>query len=335
MRKFVILAIVLLAALAASAWAGYSYWLKSPVYDGQEALIFEVARGASMTRVASQLSEQTGYPYARFLSFHAQQKGLANRLKAGEYEILPGLTPDEFLAVLTSGKVVNYPLTVIEGWTFEQMREAVAAHPVLEHTVSTAEEIMEAIGHPGLHPEGRFYPDTYLVTRGQTDVEVYRRAFETMTRLLDETWAQRDSGLPFNTPYEALIMASIIERETGSEDERRQISGVFSRRLHIGMRLQTDPTVIYGVGDAYQGDITRKHLTTDTPYNTYTRGGLPPTPIALPGKASLVAAVSPDSGTALYFVATGDGNGGHYFSDTLAEHNKALQRYLKRLRQKP
>ncbi len=335
MRKLLGYGVLLLVVAGVIAFAGYLRWLKTPVYEGQEALVLEVARGASMRSVAAQLGERANYPYPGILSLYAQREGLASKIKAGEYEIPPGLTPAEFLAVLISGKVVSYPLTVIEGWTFAQMRDAVSAHTALKHTVSTTAEIMSAIGQADLHPEGRFYPDTYRVTRGQTDVEVYRQAFGTMTRLLDEAWAQRDKGLPFKTPYEALILASIIERETGAEDERQQISGVFNRRLHKGMRLQTDPTVIYGVGDVYRGDITRKHLTTDTPYNTYTRGGLPPTPIALPGKASLLAAVSPDDSSALYFVATGEGDGRHYFSASLEEHNKAVRRYLARLRQKP
>ncbi|MFK8029689.1 MAG: endolytic transglycosylase MltG [Gammaproteobacteria bacterium] len=332
MRKLfaIIVLLVIVAAIAGSSM--YSAWLETPVYSGSDPLVFEVARGDSMRRVAAQLGEQTGYSHPELLSFYAQRKGLASQVKAGEFEIPSGVTPDEFLEVLISGKVVSYPLTLIEGWTFAQMRDAVGKHPAIEHTVTTAAEIMSAIGQPDVHPEGRFYPDTYLVTKGQRDVEVYRKAFNIMTDLMDEAWSQRDQDLPLKSAYEALILASIIEKETGAEDERPEISGVFNRRLRKGMRLQTDPTVIYGVGDAYRGDITRKHLTTDTPYNTYTRSGLPPTPIALPGRASLFAAVAPKAGKTLYFVATGSGDGRHFFSATLKEHNEAVQRYLARTR---
>lgn len=334
MKKLLLVLLFLALVLCAGGIAAYQQWLETPVFDGSEALIFDVPKGASMRDVAARLSEQTGYAYPRALGLFARHKGVASKLKAGEFEIAPGATPVQFLDVLVSGKVVSYPLTVIEGWTFAQMREAVNAHPVITHTVTTDDEVMAALGRPDLHPEGRFYPDTYFVTRGQTDVDVYRQAFDTMNELLSEAWAQRDNNLPLSTPDEALILASIIEKETGADDERQAISGVFVRRLNKGMRLQTDPTVIYGVGDAYRGDITRKHLTTDTPYNTYTRAGLTPTPIALPGKASLLAAVTPDEGDALYFVATGNGDGRHYFSSTLKEHNQAVQRYLARTRER-
>jgi len=331
-RKLLVGLIVILVLAGAASYVGYSTWYEIPVHQNNEPLVFEVARGASMRSVAHQLNEQTGYAYPRVLSMFAQRMGLASKIKAGEFKIPVRATPAQFLDVLISGKVVSYPLTIIEGWSFDQMREAVSAHHAITHTVSTTAEIMQSIGHAGLHPEGRFYPDTYRVTKGQTDVEVYQQAFAIMAKLVDEAWAQREKGLPLKNAYEALVLASIIEKETGADDERQMISGVFARRLHKRMRLQTDPTVIYGVGDAYRGDITRKHLATDTPYNTYTRGGLPPTPIALPGKASLLAAVMPDDADALYFVATGAGDGRHYFSSTLKEHNNAVQRYLARTR---
>ncbi|MEM7083512.1 MAG: endolytic transglycosylase MltG [Pseudomonadota bacterium] len=325
----VLTVVAMLSAVA--AWSAFSHWLTVPVHDNDSALVFTVSQGATMQDVAADLSAR-GYAYPRVLSLYARQQELAGQLKVGEFEIPAGATPAEFLAVLVEGKTVSYPLTIIEGWTFEQMRDAVSSHPALVQTVSTTAEIMAAIGQAEVHPEGRFYPDTYRVTRGQTDVAVYQQAFDAMSEQLASAWAQRQKGLPFMSAYEALIMASIIEKETGADEEREQISGVFARRLHKGMRLQTDPTVIYGVGAAYRGDITRKHLTTDTPYNTYTRGGLPPTPIALPGRASLNAAVTPDDGDTLYFVASGLGDGRHYFSKTLKEHNEAVQRYLARTR---
>lgn len=333
-KKALLLVTLVALLLGVAAALAYSRWQTIPVYEGGEPLVLEVPRGASMRGVANQLSALTEYPYPAVLSFYAQYHGLAGKLKAGEFEIDSGLTPAQFLDVLISGKTVSYPLTVIEGWTFAQMLDAVNAHPAIRHTVTTPEEVMQAIGRPDLHPEGRFYPDTYFVTRGQTDVEVYRKAFDTMADLLTEAWERRDEDIPIESPEQALILASIIEKETGADDERGKISGVFHRRLVKGMRLQTDPTVIYGVGDAYGGDITRKHLTTDTPYNTYTRAGLTPTPIALPGKSSLLAAVQPEAGDALYFVATGLGDGRHYFSATLDEHNRAVQRYLARTRER-
>lgn len=209
------------------------------------------------------------------------------------------------------------------------------AHPAVRLTPSGAAsgELMKGLGLAGRHPEGQFFPDTYHFPRNTPDVEVFREAYTLMQRKLDAAWAQRHPDLPLAGPYAALVLASIIEKETALDSERRQISGVFTRRLKRGMRLQTDPTVIYGLGDAFDGNLRRRDLERDTPYNTYTRAGLPPTPIALPGEASLLAAVQPDDGDALYFVATGKGDGSHYFSATLAEHNRAVRRYLETRRQ--
>jgi UPF0755 protein len=238
---------------------------------------------------------------------------------------------------VVAGTVVQYQVTAIEGWTFRQFVDALATHPKLTHTLDDTSDadIMAALGHPEQHPEGRFFPDTYAFTKGTTDVAVLARAHAAMAQRLAAVWSGRDADLPISEPAQALTLASIIEKETARDDERRRIAGVFVRRLRRGMRLQTDPTVIYGLGEAFDGNLTRRDLRSDTPYNTYTRGGLPPTPIALPGQASLEAAVHPLEGDSLYFVATGEPDGSHYFSATLAEHQQAVNRYLARIRRAP
>ncbi|MCU7906115.1 MAG: endolytic transglycosylase MltG, partial [Candidatus Thiodiazotropha sp. (ex Epidulcina cf. delphinae)] len=261
------------------------------------------------------------------LRFIARWSGQADELKAGEYHLPQGATPLVLLEILTSSQVVQHALTIIEGWTFKQMMAAVRRHPALQQTLQEMkdEQIMQrlALGDP--HPEGRFYPDTYHFPLGATDAEFLKRAYQRMQTTLEQAWRSREKGLPLKTPYEALILASIIERETGLPEERGKIAGVFVRRLRRGMRLQTDPSVIYGMGDAYDGNIRKRDLLRDTPYNTYIHKGLTPTPIALPSGASIHAALHPEDGDQLYFVATGDG--GHYFSTTLEEHNKAVRKY--------
>jgi UPF0755 protein len=249
------------------------------------------------------------------------------RLKVGEYRLEPALTPRRLLDMLARGEVVQYRFTLVEGWSFRELRAALARNPDLEQTIVGIEdaEVMRRLGAGAEHPEGRFLPETYQFTRGTSDLDLLARARTDMQQALEKVWSARAADVPLETPYEALILASIIEKETGRAGERREISGVFARRLRIGMRLQTDPTVIYGIGSAYAGNITRVHLRTDTPYNTYTRGGLPPTPIAMPGLAALQAAVDPAPGDTLYFVSRGDGS--HQFSRTLAEHNAAVRRY--------
>jgi UPF0755 protein len=251
--------------------------------------------------------------------------------RAGEYRLEPGMTPPEVLARLASGQVVQHRLTLVEGWTFRQVARALDRNPILQHRFTLSDEsqwpeLLDTLGIP--HLEGWFLPETYSFTRGDTDLEVLIRAHRAMRDALNAAWAERDAGLPLQSPYELLILASIIEKETALDSERGQIAGVFVRRLQKGMRLQTDPTIIYGLGDAFDGNIRRSDLETDTPYNTYTREGLPPTPIALPGQASLQAAAHPAPGDALYFVA--DGNGGHTFSVTLQEHQAAVDRMLDR-----
>jgi UPF0755 protein len=257
----------------------------------------------------------------------ARWQGRAHQIKAGEYRLMPGTTPTMLLDQLVAGKVVQYSLTAVEGWTFQQLLDAVNRHAALEHRLSGLDTaaIMERLGHADEHPEGRFYPDTYHFPRGTTDIAFLRRAYDELHARLDAAWQRRAPGLPYKNPYEALVMASIVEKETAVAAERAAIAGVFVRRLQQGMRLQTDPTVIYGLGPSFDGNLRARDLVEDTPYNTYLHTGLPPTPIALPGMGSIEAALHPAVATSLYFVARGDGT--HEFSDTLEQHNRAVARY--------
>lgn len=252
-------------------------------------------------------------------------------VKTGEYQLAPGTLPRGLLHLLSSGAVVQYRFTLVEGWTFSQLLQALAKNEMLKQTLGQdpdkAGTVM--ISRLGIdHPEGWYFPETYQFTRGDSDSDILDRARQAMEKELGVAWEARHDDLPLNSPYELLILASIIEKETAQEEERGRIAGVFIRRLQQGMRLQTDPTVIYGMGDSFDGNIRHRDLKTDTPYNTYTRSGLPPTPIAMPGRASLMAAAQPDAGDALYFVA--DGSGGHTFSATLQEHTVAVNRLIKR-----
>jgi UPF0755 protein len=233
---------------------------------------------------------------------------------------------------LVAGKVFLHQLTVVEGWRFTELLQAVRTHPAIRAGTLDGAGIMAELGEPGVHPEGQFFPDTYYFPSGTTDIELLRTAHQALRAHLDTAWEARQADIALQNPYEALILASIIEKETALPAERRLISGVFNQRLRRNMRLQTDPTVIYGLGETFDGDLRRRDLDRDTPYNTYTRGGLPPTPIALPGSASLEAAVTPEATDALFFVATGRGDGSHYFSATLEQHEQAQREYLKQLR---
>jgi UPF0755 protein len=248
------------------------------------------------------------------------------------YEIPAGASPAQILELFDQGRVVLEQLTIIEGSRFADLRHSLDNHAAVTHTLQgkTDEEVMTALGHQGEFPEGRFFPDTYRFAAKTTDAEILGLAYSAMQRTLDEAWQQRSTDLPFQTPYEALILASIVEKETGLPAERPKIAGAFVTRLRKGIRLQTDPAVIYGLGASYDGNIRTRDLTTDTPYNTYTREGLPPTPIALPGRESILAAVRPQETGEIYFVATGEG--GHHFSKTLEEHNAAVKSYLEHLR---
>jgi len=263
----------------------------------------------------------------------ARVTGEAGRIKAGSYELKPDTSPRRLLTQLVRGEFAQEAITIVEGWTFRQMRAAIAAHERLRHdTVKLSdEELMQKVSSEYKTPEGLFFPDTYLFAKGSSELEIYKKAHQAMMKHLQTAWEGRDPSLPYKTPYEALTMASIIEKETGQKSERNMIAGVFVNRLRTGMMLQTDPTVIYGMGERYVGDIRKKDLQTDTPYNTYMRAGLPPTPIALPGIQSLHAALAPAKTGALYFVARGDGTS--QFSDNLNDHNRAVNQYQRRINQ--
>ncbi len=264
----------------------------------------------------------------------AQQMKVASHMQVGDYAITSGLSPRTILQRIKDGDVIHRKFALIDGWNIRDLRKALRNTLHLEHVTDELSdaELMARLGASGVHPEGRFLPETYLYSRGTTDLDILQRAYEGMQDALDEAWDNRQDGLPLTSPDELLTLASIVEKETGAAEERPMIAGVFVRRLNAGMRLQTDPTVIYGMGSAYDGNIRRKDLQTDTPYNTYTREGLPPTPIAMPGKPALEAAAQPADGDALFFVARGDGSGRHVFSKDLDEHNSAVQQYLRNTR---
>lgn len=311
-----------------AVYLDYRIFLDTPVEVPDQGMQFTISPGASIAGIAQRLEGQGVIRSSFYLQVYARLKGLAPRIQAGEYAISPDSTPRVMVEQWVAGRVIQYVLTIVEGWTFQQMLEAVANHEKIEQSLRGLDgsEIMARLGHPGEHPEGRFFPDTYHFPAGTRDLTFLKRAYQAMEKRLNQVWENRAPGLPLKNPYQALILASIIEKETGLASERRQIAGVFVRRLKKGMPLQTDPTVIYGMGESYEGFIRKRDLRTDTSYNTYTRRGLPPTPIALPGADSLAAAVNPAVGTALYFVARGDG--GHVFSDTLREHNRAVRKYI-------
>jgi UPF0755 protein len=319
---------LLLACLGLLAAIGWLLW-----YAGSSGpavaypVAFSIERGSTL-KAAARAMEQVGVlEWPRAFILLARIKGVDSGIKAGSYAVEAPLSPRDLLRKITSGETVLGRLTVPEGWAFADMRRAVDAHPGLRHDTAgmTTAQLLAAVGAQSVHPEGRFFPDTYYFDQGSSDLLVYKRAYAAMDRQLDAVWRARSPGVPYRTPEEALVMASIIEKETGAADERRQIAAVFINRLLIGMRLQTDPTVIYGLGDRYDGNLRKEDLLTDTPYNTYTRAGLPPTPIALPGLAALTAAVDPGSSRALYFVAKGGGR--HEFNDNLEAHNRAVNRY--------
>jgi UPF0755 protein len=339
MRKLLnlILMLAVLGVLAAGAigWWGHR-WLQMPIASLTEPLIFEVPKGASLRTVASSLNDKNLLDQPQIWTWWARITQRDHSLKAGEYQLQPGLTPSGLLEQLNSGDVLLHSITFIEGSTFADMRKVLAQSPTVlnKYAAASPEEIMRALGQARLHPEGQFFPDTYRYPRNTTDIELLGIAFRRMQQELNAAWETRAKDLPVATPYEALILASIVEKETGLDSERPQISGVFVERLRRGMRLQTDPTVIYGMMARYDGNIRRTDLLRDTPYNTYTRAGLPPTPICLPGLDSIRAAMHPETTGALFFVASGNGDGSHYFSRTLAEHNAAVKRYLKKLKKR-
>ena len=328
------LTLILLAGWGAGIfYLQYQKTLNAPLVAEGDGII-TVKRGDTLATLNRELIRRgviSGSDWV--LPLYARLNPQAANIKAGDYRIDENATLPSLINDITNGKVVVYSVTVIEGKTFKDLRETLRQTAGLEHTLNnkTDAEIATLLGLQG-NPEGWFLPETYQFNRGTTDLDMLKRMYDEMQRTLEKAWASRAEGLPLATPYEALILASIIEKETGVAAERPQISGVFTRRLQKNMLLQTDPTVIYGAAD-YHGDLTRKHLQTDTPYNTYITKGLPPTPIALPGKASIEAALHPADGDSLYFVA--DGTGGHTFSATYEEHQQAVADYLKKQQNKP
>lgn len=320
-----LLALAVLAAAAAAA--GSAWWLNQPLKLSAESVELSIEQGDLPREIANGWVKAGVQAPAWALYQWFRWSGDAKRIRAGSYEIGTGTTPRSLLDKMVRGDETLATVRLIEGWTFRQFRAELAKAEALKPATAgmTDAQIMEALGSPGLAPEGRFYPDTYAYSKGSSDLAVLKRAHRAMKQRVDEAWAARASDLPLRTPDEALILASIVEKETGAAAERGRIASVFVNRLRIGMPLQTDPTVIYGLGEAFDGNLRKRDLQTDTPYNTYTRGGLPPTPIAMPGSASLRAAVRPESTKALYFVSRGDGSS--EFSETLAEHNRAVNKY--------
>lgn len=336
MRK-VLLALVALLLVGVAAAA--IYWHRAGVVmqaagPHREALDLVVKPGASVRSVLAELDRRGALADRRAVELRLRIQGWP-QVRTGRYDIAAGASPAEILRQLAEGRVVLESLTIVEGWTFADMRRVVETHPQLKVTLRGKQipEVMEAIGHPGEHPEGRFFPDTYRFAAGTTDRDLLALAYRKMADALDSAWQGRVSGLPLEDPYQALILASIVEKETGLASERPRIAGVFVTRLRRNMRLQTDPTVIYGIGASYDGNIRERDLRTDTPYNTYTRAGLPPTPIALPSREALKAVTRPLETGDIFFVASGEGDGSHVFSSTLEAHNAAVQRYLARLRE--
>ncbi|MCY1167226.1 MAG: endolytic transglycosylase MltG [Pseudomonadota bacterium] len=327
-RIFTSLLVLLLLVSGAAAW-----WLHEPMplklQPGAQVVDVEIEPGTRANTVAEVVVASGADVPTLLLQLWFRLSGQARQIKAGSYEIVPGTTPRKLLSMLVRGEETLKNVTLVEGWNFNQVRAALqkAEQLVPDTQGLSPETIMEKLGRPGIHPEGRFFPDTYTYAKGASDVAVLKRAAKAMDKRVEAAWALRSPDTPLKTPEQALILASIVEKETGKVSDRAQIAGVFINRLRIGMPLQTDPTVIYGLGDKFDGNLRKRDLQTDTTYNTYTRVGLPPTPIAMPGKAALLAAVQPAPTKALYFVARGDGSS--QFSSNLDEHNRAVNKYIR------
>jgi UPF0755 protein len=328
--RFLAILVLLGLGLAVALLRDAREMLRTPLAIGKPE-VFEVVKGHSLDAVIADLHAKGWLPAPRarlYLRGYVRLKPELAAVKAGEYQLTMGTSALDLLALFASGKVILHELLIVEGWRFDQALEAVKRHPALAHTLPPEADgatVMKTLGRAGEDAEGRFFPDTYRFPRGTTDVAYLKRALAAGDNALQEEWEGREGGLPYKTPYEALVMASIVERETAVPDERAAIAGVFVRRLAMGMRLQTDPTVIYGMGTRFDGNLRKRDLSSNSPYNTYMRAGLPPTPICLPGRASLHAALHPAPGDALYFVARGDGS--HQFSSKLQDHEAAVRRY--------
>ncbi len=323
LTRLLLAVLVLVLALSCAAY----FWLHAPIDTQQRTLDLSIEPGTSAKGIAQAVQEAGAQTSPSWLFAWFRLSGQSRQMRAGSYEIPPGTTPQSLLSMLVRGEESLRSVTLVEGWNWRQVRQALAKAEALkpDSRALSDEALMAQLGRPGVAPEGRFYPDTYAYAKGSSDVAVLQRALKAMDKHLQQAWIARLPTVALKTPEEALILASIVEKETGQGADRPLISGVFNNRLRIGMLLQTDPTVIYGLGEAFDGNLRRHHLRADTPWNTYTRPGLPPTPIAMPGKAALLAAVQPAPTPALYFVAKGDGSS--HFSATYEEHNRAVNRY--------
>ena len=337
MNRIMLVAIAVLLAVALGvAVLGFNVrqFLHSEMDIPEDAVVFEIPAGSAFATVSRDLAERGFIDHADWYRWYARLLDKAGGVHAGEYLIEVGTTPAQLLEMFIAGDVQLYSFTIVEGWTFRELVTALTADETVEVSIVYEDwpAVLESFSADVEHPEGLFLPETYRFPKGTTGVDILRQAYALMQRTLEEEWQDRDTNLPLRSGYEALILASIVEKETALATERPKIAGVFTRRLVQGMRLQTDPTVIYGIGVDFNGNLTRLDLRTDTPYNTYTRGGLPPTPIALPGRDAINAALHPAAGSEWYFVATGLGDGSHKFSATKAEHDIAVQEYLRRQR---
>ncbi|MGI9248745.1 MAG: endolytic transglycosylase MltG [Woeseiaceae bacterium] len=326
--------------LLAGAVLGLGVWqverfMTTPVPVGADAVEFEIPAGSSFASVAKRLVDKDLIESDQWLRLYVRWTGEASAVQAGDYLIESGATPKSMMEQFTSGAVRLYSFTIVEGWNHRDLLEALHSSDTITATMTDEDwpGLLSDLGASVMHPEGLFLPETYRFARDTTDRELLSQAYKLMQQVLSDEWQARDEATAVRTPYEALVLASIIEKETARADERPRIAGVFTRRLEKRMRLQTDPTVIYGIGAQFNGNLTRKDLRSDTPYNTYTRHGLPPTPIAMPGRAAINSALHPAPGAELYFVATGLGDGSHSFSTTKSEHDAAVAEYLRRLRQ--
>jgi UPF0755 protein len=337
MNRIMLAAIAILLAVALGvAVFGFKVrqFLHTEMGIPDDSVVFEIPAGSAFSTVSRDLAERGFIDHPDWYRWYARLLDKAGGVHAGEYLIEVGTTPAQLLEMFIAGDVQLYSFTIVEGWTFRELIAALTADGTVEVSIVYEDwpAVLESLSADAEHPEGLFLPETYRFPKGTTGVDILRQAYALMQQTLEEEWQDRDTNLPLRNGYEALILASIVEKETALATERPKIAGVFTRRLVQGMRLQTDPTVIYGIGVDFNGNLTRLDLRTDTPYNTYTRGGLPPTPIALPGRDAINAALHPAAGSELYFVATGLGDGSHKFSATKAEHDIAVQEYLRRQR---
>lgn len=328
-RRLFKLSVILLlftSTLLTLLYHDYQLFLDTPINIKEDA-IFSIEPGMSFSALNKKLVLEKIIDESRYLEILARYSKRANKIKSGEYKLAPGILPGELLDLFVSGKTVQYPMTLLEGWQINEMLEAIKLNNVLKKKLATynPDKLLIQLGYSGRNAEGLFFPDTYHFPRGTTDIDFLKRAYKRLQQVLEEEWQNREKNLPYKSSYEALIMASIVEKETGLANERAKIAGVFVRRLNKNMKLQTDPTVIYAMGRQFDGNIRKKDLKIDSPYNTYLYKGLPPSPISLVGREAIHAALHPDDGKDLYFVAKGDGS--HYFSENLAEHNRAVIKY--------